>query len=200
MTTFHKLGNVGVGGLPSEAQFVLLFLDYLHGLYQSYVRGDDLRMTEGLHADYISILIYALSRAFLRPNQLVTACQRQRDCDDEKCDNDVELGDDNKLQVDEVAVNAAGHDSYFDPVINTLPEYFSEGGIAVLTVARRNAKKIKKVTWEVKRSTRENCLIFQVWNILIVKYFTTEILAAFCMHIAKKEAISKYFGKYATIQ
>eukprot|EP00957_Ditylum_brightwellii_P066369 5038090-Ditylum_brightwellii.AAC.1 len=100
-------------------------------------------MAEGLHADYVSIAIYALSRAFLRPNQLVTACRRRRDDADGKCDDGVELGDDDELQVDEVAVNAAGNDSYFDPVINAPPEYFSEGGYCGTGSGKKKCKEDK---------------------------------------------------------
>lgn len=62
--------EVGVGGLPSEAQLVLLCLDYLRDLRRSY-KEQDLVVAEGLDADYLSVAIYSLSRIFLRPPQLL---------------------------------------------------------------------------------------------------------------------------------
>lgn len=62
--------EVGVGGLPSEAQLVLLCLDYLRDLRRSYTE-QDLVVAEGLDADYLSAAIYSLSRSFLRPPQLL---------------------------------------------------------------------------------------------------------------------------------
>jgi tetratricopeptide (TPR) repeat protein len=62
--------EVGVGGVPSEAQLVLLCLDYLRGLRRSYTE-QDLVLAEGIDADYLSVAIYSLSRSFLRPPQLL---------------------------------------------------------------------------------------------------------------------------------
>jgi tetratricopeptide (TPR) repeat protein len=62
--------EVGVGGLPSEAQMVLLCLDYLRDLRRSYT-AQDLVIAEGLDADHLSVAIYSLSRSFLRPPQLL---------------------------------------------------------------------------------------------------------------------------------
>lgn len=62
--------DVGVGGLPTEAQLVLLCLDYLRDLRRS-VDEQDLVVAEGIDADYLSVAIYSLSRCFLRPPQLL---------------------------------------------------------------------------------------------------------------------------------
>jgi tetratricopeptide (TPR) repeat protein len=63
-------GGDGGQGLPTESQLVLLCLDYLRDLRRAYP-AEDLKEVEGLDADYMSIAIYALSRCFLRPDQLV---------------------------------------------------------------------------------------------------------------------------------
>lgn len=57
-------------GLPSEAQLVLLCLDHLRDLRRAYP-AQDLQDLEGLNADYLSVAIYALSRSFTRPEELV---------------------------------------------------------------------------------------------------------------------------------
>lgn len=62
--------EVGVGGLPTEAQLVLLCLDYLRDLRRSF-DAQDLVAAEGIDADYLSVAIYSLSRCFLRPPQLL---------------------------------------------------------------------------------------------------------------------------------
>ncbi|KAI2510984.1 hypothetical protein MHU86_3456 [Fragilaria crotonensis] len=62
--------EVGAGGVPSEAQLVLLCLDYLRDLRRSYTE-QDLVSAEGIDADYLSVAIYSLSRSFLRPPQLL---------------------------------------------------------------------------------------------------------------------------------
>jgi tetratricopeptide (TPR) repeat protein len=66
--------EVGVGGLPSEAQLALLCLDYLRDLRRSYT-PQDLVVAEGLDADYLSAAIYSLSRCFLRPPQLLVTSE-----------------------------------------------------------------------------------------------------------------------------
>jgi hypothetical protein len=55
--------------LPSEAQLVLLCLDYLRDLRRSYSK-EDLLDAEGINADYLSVSIYALSRCFVQPPEL----------------------------------------------------------------------------------------------------------------------------------
>ena len=57
-------------GLPSEAQLVLLCLDHLRDLRRAYP-AKDLQDLEGLNADYLSVAVYALSRCFTRPEELV---------------------------------------------------------------------------------------------------------------------------------
>ena len=57
-------------GLPSESQLVLLCLDYLRDLRRAYPEAE-LEQVEGLNADYLSIAVYALSRSFTRPSNLV---------------------------------------------------------------------------------------------------------------------------------
>lgn len=61
--------EVGVGGLPSESQLVLLCLDYLRDLRRAYPE-QDLATAEGLDADHLSVAIYALSRCFIRPSHI----------------------------------------------------------------------------------------------------------------------------------
>ena len=53
-------------GMPTEAELVLLCLDYLRDLRRAY-SPDELRQAEGLNADYISVAIYSLSRALAAP-------------------------------------------------------------------------------------------------------------------------------------
>lgn len=61
--------EVGIGGLPSEAQLVLLCLDYLRDLRRAYPE-EELATAEGIDANFLSLSIYALSRCFLRPQHL----------------------------------------------------------------------------------------------------------------------------------
>ena len=70
--------EVGVGGLPSEAQLVLLCLDYLRDLRRTY-NEQDLVVAEGIDADYLSVAIYSLSRCFLRPPQLLITSEYGND-------------------------------------------------------------------------------------------------------------------------
>lgn len=66
----EERNNVAAEGLPSEGQLVLLCLDFLRDLRRSYNK-EDLALAEGIDADHLSMAIYSLSRAFLRPQQLV---------------------------------------------------------------------------------------------------------------------------------
>jgi tetratricopeptide (TPR) repeat protein len=50
--------------LPSESQLVLLCLDFLRDLRRAYPNQQDLLDAEGLHADWLTLAIYALSRSF----------------------------------------------------------------------------------------------------------------------------------------
>ena len=92
LSTETERENVGVGGLPSETQLMLLCLDYLRNLRRSY-GSDDLRMAEGLDADWLSVACYALSRSFVRPKHM-----RHRD----------HRGDNGE-------VSGSGNDAWFDP-------------------------------------------------------------------------------------
>jgi len=67
--TPNSSGSSG-GNLPTEAQLTLLCLDYLRSLRRSYQNPQDLLNGEGLHADYISLAIWSLSRAFVSPDKL----------------------------------------------------------------------------------------------------------------------------------
>lgn len=51
--------------LPTEAQLTLLCLDYLRSLRRSYQYKSDMRLGEGLDADYIALACWALNRAFV---------------------------------------------------------------------------------------------------------------------------------------
>lgn len=62
--------DIGLDGVPSETQLVLLCLDYLRDLRRAYPVDSDLEEAEGLHGKYLSMAIYALSRCFLRPAYL----------------------------------------------------------------------------------------------------------------------------------
>ena len=70
---------MGVGGVPSESQLVLLCLDYLRDLRRSYGGGggSDLLEAEGLDPDYVSLAAWALGRAFVRPAKLRHAAPRE---------------------------------------------------------------------------------------------------------------------------
>eukprot|EP00980_Cylindrotheca_fusiformis_P006986 scaffold1469_cov119-Cylindrotheca_fusiformis.AAC.30 len=56
--------------IPSEAQLVLLSLDYLRDLRRAYSNPKDLLEAEGLHSDWLTLGIYALNRAFANPVSL----------------------------------------------------------------------------------------------------------------------------------
>eukprot|EP00984_Skeletonema_dohrnii_P023410 scaffold12506_cov64-Skeletonema_dohrnii-CCMP3373.AAC.1 len=62
--------TTNTGALPTEAQLTLLCLDYLRSLRRSYQNPQDLFHGEGLHADYISLAVWSLSRAFVSPEKL----------------------------------------------------------------------------------------------------------------------------------
>ena len=51
--------------LPTEAQLTLLCLDYLRSLRRSYQYKSDMKLGEGLDADYIALACWALNRAFV---------------------------------------------------------------------------------------------------------------------------------------
>lgn len=50
--------------LPTESQLTLFCLDYLRDLRRTYADPKDLLDAEGLHADWLTLAIYALSRSF----------------------------------------------------------------------------------------------------------------------------------------
>lgn len=50
--------------LPTESQLTLFCLDYLRDLRRTYADPQDLLDAEGLHADWLTLAIYALSRSF----------------------------------------------------------------------------------------------------------------------------------------
>eukprot|EP00526_Cylindrotheca_closterium_P007576 CAMPEP_0113630846 /NCGR_PEP_ID=MMETSP0017_2-20120614/16028_1 /TAXON_ID=2856 /ORGANISM="Cylindrotheca closterium" /LENGTH=694 /DNA_ID=CAMNT_0000541329 /DNA_START=29 /DNA_END=2113 /DNA_ORIENTATION=+ /assembly_acc=CAM_ASM_000147 len=56
--------------IPSESQLVLLSLDYLRDLRRAYASPKDLLESEGLHADWLTLAIYALNRSFANPASL----------------------------------------------------------------------------------------------------------------------------------
>ena len=57
---------------PSEAQFVLLCLDYLRSLHRSRsVSRDDLEIELGIKQEYLTLAIWALSNSFTRPTELL---------------------------------------------------------------------------------------------------------------------------------
>ena len=50
--------------MPTESQMTLLCLDYLRDLRRAYNDPQDMLDAEGLHADWLTLAIYALSRSF----------------------------------------------------------------------------------------------------------------------------------------
>ena len=82
----HKLDT------PSDAQLVLLCLDYLRTLRRTRSTSKhDLEVEEGLQQDYITLAIWALSKAFVRPPELLHGNLQ----DVEKClENPLEFGND----------------------------------------------------------------------------------------------------------
>ncbi len=50
--------------IPSEAELVLLSLDYLRDLRRAYANKEDLLRGEGLDADWLTLAIFALNRSF----------------------------------------------------------------------------------------------------------------------------------------
>jgi stress-induced-phosphoprotein 1 len=83
---------------PTETQLVLLCLDYLRSLRRSSsVSRNDLEIECGINQDYITVAIYALSKAFTRAPEL----QHGDINDTEKClDRPLEFGNDPYFQPD----------------------------------------------------------------------------------------------------
>ena len=61
-----------VMAVPEEAELALLCLDYLRDLRRSYPPAA-LRNVEGIHADYLTVACWALSRAFVAPDHLTAS-------------------------------------------------------------------------------------------------------------------------------
>lgn len=59
-----------VYNIPSESELVLLSLDYLRDLRRAYANKEDLLQAEGLHADWLTLAIFALNRAFSEKTNL----------------------------------------------------------------------------------------------------------------------------------
>lgn len=59
--------------LPTESQLTLLCLDYLRDLRRAYNDPRDMLEAEGLHADWLTLAIYALSRSFSMQGPLKTS-------------------------------------------------------------------------------------------------------------------------------
>jgi len=59
--------------LPTESQMTLLCLDYLRDLRRAYKDPQDMLDAEGLHADWLTLAIYALSRSFSMQGPLQTS-------------------------------------------------------------------------------------------------------------------------------
>ena len=64
-----KHNAVGEYKVPSESELVLLSLDYLRDLRRAYANKEDLLHAEGLDADWLTVAIFALNRAFAPPNK-----------------------------------------------------------------------------------------------------------------------------------
>jgi len=58
--------------LPTESQLTLVCLDYLRDLRRAYNDPQDMLDAEGLHADWLTLAIYALSRSFSMQGPLQT--------------------------------------------------------------------------------------------------------------------------------
>mmetsp|Transcript_9599 Transcript_9599/g.28658 ORF Transcript_9599/g.28658 Transcript_9599/m.28658 type:complete len:742 (+) Transcript_9599:252-2477(+) len=67
--------------LPSESQLTLFCLDYLRDLRRTYVDPQDMLDAEGLHADWLTLAIYALSRSFSMQGPLKTSSGKKKDND-----------------------------------------------------------------------------------------------------------------------
>ena len=59
--------------LPTESQMTLMCLDYLRDLRRAYNEPQDMLEAEGLHADWLTLAIYALSRSFSMQGPLQTS-------------------------------------------------------------------------------------------------------------------------------
>lgn len=59
--------------LPSESQMTMMCLDYLRDLRRAYNDPKDMLNAEGLHADWLTVAIYALSRSFSMQGPLRTS-------------------------------------------------------------------------------------------------------------------------------
>ena len=62
---------VSTGSKLTEAQTVLLCLDYLRSLRRSNHGEEELMMKHGIHEDYVTLAIWALTRCFASPKELV---------------------------------------------------------------------------------------------------------------------------------
>eukprot|EP00536_Pseudo-nitzschia_multiseries_P000073 jgi/Psemu1/282070/fgenesh1_pg.2_\ len=65
--------------LPTESQLTLFCLDYLRDLRRTYVDPQDMLDAEGLHADWLTLAIYALSRSFSMQGPLRTCRGKKKD-------------------------------------------------------------------------------------------------------------------------
>jgi len=64
--------------LPTESQMTLFCLDYLRDLRRSYNDPQDMLNAEGLHADWLTLAIYALNRSFSMQGPLQTSSGKNR--------------------------------------------------------------------------------------------------------------------------
>jgi len=61
--------------MPTESQLTLFCLDYLRDLRRAYKDPQDMLNAEGLHADWLTLAIYALSRSFSMQGPLQTSSE-----------------------------------------------------------------------------------------------------------------------------
>ena len=63
--------------LPTESQLTLFCLDYLRDMRRTYSNPQDLLDAEGLHADWLTLAIYALGRSFSMQGPLKSGKQNE---------------------------------------------------------------------------------------------------------------------------
>jgi len=63
--------------LPTESQLTLFCLDYLRDMRRTYTNPQDLLDAEGLHADWLTLAIYALGRSFSMQGPLKSGKQNE---------------------------------------------------------------------------------------------------------------------------
>lgn len=129
--------SASASSTPTESQLVLLCLDYLRDLRRAFsTNHDDLLVAEGIDGDYITLAIWALSRSFVKPEELQVSSKYM-------CVSDDVLQDQvSKAHKGNINFNAWGNDPWFE-VENAEP-----------TVLRNRLKPQEQKTFSISSKMR----------------------------------------------